>query len=373
MACIFARGLLIITIVFNLFLAGCESDQPVRIGFLGSITGPFADIGISCRDAVMLAVEQCNAQGGIRGRKVVLMIRDDKRSGDSAKKAVQELIRAGAETIIGPMNNEVALAIIPYLNSARMTIVSPTVTTARLAGQDDYFFRVCMKNTEYALPSAQYALGRMGMRRIAVACDDSNISFSRPWLDNFETTFAAGGGEILGPVVFKSIENPSFSEIARRLLEMSADGIIIIAGPMESAMLCQKIRQSDPSAKIGITNWGATGRFIELGGRATEGVFAPTAVLPDSPNEEYQLFHRTYVQKFRRKPTFASVLSYDAVRVVLGALNSRKKGEDLKETILSIGEFNGLQAKIGFDAYGDVKSSAAFIKVVRNHKFIAAE
>lgn len=360
-------------ILFALCLHGCGSEEPVRIGFLGSITGPFADIGISSRDAVLLAVDQCNAQGGIRGRKVVLMVRDDKRDVDSAKKAVQELILAGAQALIGPMNNEVTLAVIPYLDSARMPAVSPTVTTARLSGLDDYFFRVCMTNAEYAPPSARYALDSMGMRRIAVACDDSNISFSRPWLDNFRTTLIAGGGEILATIAFKSIENPSFSEVARRLLEMGADGILIIAGPMESAMLCQKIRQSDPSVKIGITNWGATGRFIELGGRATEGVFAPSAVLPDSPNKEYQLFRKIYSEKYRREPNFGSVLSYDAARVVLTALNSRKRGQGIKETILSTGEFNGLQSKIRFDAYGDVRSSATFIKIVRNQKFIAAE
>lgn len=370
---IFTQRVLIITIAFTIFLAGCGPQEPVRIGFLGDITGPFADLGISARDAVLLAVDQCNEQGGIQGRKVVLMVRDDQRNDDAAKKAVQELIQTGVKAIIGPIGNNSALAAVPYLNRARVPAVSPTVTTPRLSAKDDYFLRICMTNAEYAPPSARYALNSMGMRRIAAVCDHSNIYYSKPWLDRFETIFTAGGGQILEPVVFKSTENPSFSEIARRLLGMGADGIIIIAGPMESAMLCQKTRQSDPSAKIGITGWGATGRFIELGGRAVEGVFAPTAVLLDSPDKEYQMFKKTYSERFRRELDFASVLSYDAARVVLAALNRQKRGQGLKETILSMGEFNGLQAKIRFDPYGDVKPFASFIKVVRNQKFIAAE
>ena len=56
----------------------------------------------------------------------------------------------------------------------------------------------------------------------------------------------------------------------------SPDGILIIANPMDSALLCQQIRKANPSIKITLSNWSATGRFTELGGRAVEGVTMPT-------------------------------------------------------------------------------------------------
>lgn len=364
---------LIVTIVFGIFFFTCNSEQFIRIGYLGSISGRMADIGISGRDAVQLAVQQCNDKGGIHGRRVKLIIKDDGQDPAVAIDAVQALIDAGVAAIVGPMSSAMALAIVPYLNEAQVVAVGGTVTTQDLSGLDDHFLRVCLTTVEQATRSAQYQIRSGDMRHIAVVYDGGNRSFSENWLENFRSPFVAGGGSILTAVEFKTKDPRSFSEIVHGLLAVNPDGILIIANPMDSALLCQQIRKANPSVKITLSNWGATARLIELGGKAVEGVTVPIVFDWDSPSPAYQTFRKIYIERYNREPEFPGFYGYNAAQVVLTALQAQAPGRPLKETILSMGEFDGLQGKISFDAYGDVKPSAASIRIIRNQKFVVLE
>ena len=55
-------------------LAACGSPEPLQIGFLGGVSGRVADLGISGRNAVMLAVDLRNAAGGVNGHKIELQV-----------------------------------------------------------------------------------------------------------------------------------------------------------------------------------------------------------------------------------------------------------------------------------------------------------
>lgn len=117
---------------------------------MAGTSGRAADLGISGRDAAQLLVEACNRTGGIAGRQVQLIIKDDQQNPDVARRAVEELIDAGAAALIGPMTSDMARAVTPLLNDARLVAVSPTATTQLLSGLDDYFFRVSATTRENA-------------------------------------------------------------------------------------------------------------------------------------------------------------------------------------------------------------------------------
>ena len=58
---------------------GCSKKDPIKVGFVGGLTGRMANLGTSGRDGALLAVELKNNSGGIKGRQVKLVIRDDKQ------------------------------------------------------------------------------------------------------------------------------------------------------------------------------------------------------------------------------------------------------------------------------------------------------
>lgn len=94
-------------------LLGCEPPEPIRIGFVGGTSGRVADLGIAGRDAVLLAVELRNQSGGVAGRKVKLLIKDDQQSPEVARRAVRDLIEQGVVAIVGPMTSAMAIAWCP--------------------------------------------------------------------------------------------------------------------------------------------------------------------------------------------------------------------------------------------------------------------
>ena len=101
-------------------LQGCKPRDPIRIGFVAGTSGRVADLGISGRDAAQLAIEQCNRDGGIGGHPVQLIVKDDQQNPDRARQVVKELIDEGAVAMIGPMTSDMAVAVTPLLNEARL-------------------------------------------------------------------------------------------------------------------------------------------------------------------------------------------------------------------------------------------------------------
>ena len=355
-------------------LLGCESiEEPIRIGFVAGTSGRVADLGLSGRDAVQLIVEQINSSGGITGRKIELHIKDDKQQPEVARQAVNELINEGVVAIIGPMTSDMAVAVTPLLNEARMLNVSPTVTTQQLSGLDDYFFRVSSTTREYATRSARYQIKSDNMRRIAAAYDLNNRSFTENWLENFTKSFTADGGQIITATGFKTDDNKTLLETARELLAPKPDGVLIIANSMDSALLCQQIRKIAPDMRITLADWGATERLLELGGKAVEGVTVVQTFDRESPAPRYQAFREAYIKRYDREPGFPGVYAYDATEVILTALRAQKRGKTLKETILALRKFEGLQGEFSFDDYGDVMRSNASISVVRDRKFVVVD
>ncbi len=356
-----------------LSLLGCGRPEPVRIGFVGGTSGRVADLGIAGRDSVQLAIERCNQDGGINGRPVQLITRDDEQNPEKAVLVVKELIGQGVVAIIGPMTSSMGIVLAPVVNEAGVLLMSPTVTTEELSGKDDQFFRVSSTTREYATRSARYQLRSTAMRRMAAAYDLGNRSFTENWLNNFKRVFLEGGGQMIREVAFESGGDTNYLQIAKELLAAEPEGVLIVANSMDSAILCQQIRKVDAEIPITLADWGATERLIELGGRAVEGVTVVQTFDRNSSEPAYQSFRELYMQRFHREPGFPGVYSFDAVSVVLEALRKQQGGQSLKEVLLAQRDFKGLQNPFSFDAYGDVQRPQASISVVRNGDFAVLE
>lgn len=365
--------LVFLSIVFGLLGSGCVSDATIKIGFIGGTSGRVADLGISGRDAVQMLAEQYNKNGGIDGRRIELIFKDDQQNPLIAKKSVQELIDNEVVAIIGPMTSEMAMAIIPVLDKSKIPAVSPTASSQDLSGRDDYFFRVSSTTLNHATKSAAYHIKTRDMHRIGSVYDKTNRSFSENWLKIFRDFFTSHGGEIAVTIGFDSQQKRSFTEIVNELLTYKPDGILIVANSMDSALICQQVRKVDSGIPITLADWGATERLLELGGKAVEGVTAVQTFNRNSPEQKYQEFRKAFLDRFKREPGFPGVYAYDALQMVLTALKKQKKNESLKETILSVRQFDGLQSKFSFDDFGDVARSNVSISVVRNQKFIVLE
>lgn len=354
-------------------LPSCDSKEPIKIGFVAGVSGRVADLGLSGLDAVQLALKETNENGGVNGRPVQLVIKDDQQNPDIATKVINELIQENVVAIVGPMTSDMGTIAAPILNKAKILNVSPTVTTQALSNKDDYFFRVSATTLEYASRSAHYQINREEMTRIAAIYDLGNKSFSVNWLENFRVPFVKNGGTIVTQVGYEASDKISFFGVAEKALVPGIDGILIIANSMDSAILCQQIRKIDKNIKITLADWGATERLLELGGEAVENVTVVQTFDRDNQNPAYQVFRKKFLTNYKREPGFPGVYAYDAIQVILKALENHKKTESLKETVLRIKHFSGLQGPFSFNKTGDVIRNNASISVIKNQQFVVVE
>lgn len=354
-------------------MSGCDSEKPVKIGFVAGMSGRVADLGIAGLDAVQMLIEKENGEAGINGQRIQLVIKDDRHDPDVARQAAKELIDEGVVAIIGPMTSQMGMAITPILNKHRILCVSPTVSTQKLSGINDYFFRVVPSVRTNTLVSADYQIKSGNMTRTAVIYDVGNQSYTESWLENFKELFVKGGGEIVSAISYNTKENNLFEDMAKKVLSLDINGILIIANSMDSALLCQQIRKIDKAVYITLADWGATEQLLEFGGKAVEGVTVVQTFDREDPSPTYRAFRKAYLEQLGREPGFPGVHGYDAAHVVITALKRQKKGEDLKKSLLSIRRFEGLQGPIIFDDYGDMTRSNSSMSIVKNRKFILLE
>ena len=361
-------------IIFISLLAGaCGPNEPIRLGFIGGLTGRGADLGIAARDGVQIAVDQYNQAGGVNGREVVLLVMDDKHDVHTAQQTAQRLIDQEVSAIIGPMTSAMAMALLPVINQAKMVCVSPTVTTEDLSGKDDYFLRISGITKIFAAKNANYQLKAKTMRRVAAVYDLGNRSFSENWINNFGATLARGGGELVIKKGFTSGEVTSFIQFAKDLLVAKPDGVVIAANAVDASLLCQQIRKLDAALPITLSDWAAQERLIEMGGKAVEGVTVIQTFDRDNKSPRYQKFRSIYTKRFGREPGSSGVYGYDAAKLVLDALARKTDGKSLKQVILSEPGFEGLQGEHTMDQFGDAKNAKCSISIVKDGRFVVVE
>jgi branched-chain amino acid transport system substrate-binding protein len=364
----FGRGWRLVAPAALALLAACAPPEPLRIGFLGGISGRVADLGLGGRNAATLAVEMRNKAGGIGGRQVELVVEDDQQDVDVARNAFARLAERKVEAIVGPMTSAMAQAVVPLANEAKLLLVSPTVTTTVLSGIDDHFLRVILSTTPYAQKSAGHHLHHQGSRRVAVAYDLRNKAYSESWLADYRQAYENVGGKILVAVGFQSSDEAHFDELAVRLLESSPDAVLLIANSVDAALLAQQLRARQPNLRLNASEWAATERLIELGGKSVEGMTMAQFIDRGSRQPAYLAFRQAYVDRFGHEPGFAGLTAFDATNVVLDGLAARREGQTLKQAILERREFSGAQSSLRFDAAGDA-SRETYLTVIRDGAF----
>jgi branched-chain amino acid transport system substrate-binding protein len=345
-------------------IAGCRKADPIKLGFVGGLTGRYSDLGTAGRNGALLAVEEANEKGGINGRAIELITRDDKQEPAAAVQADRELIAAGVTAIIGHMTSSMTMAALPIINEQRVLMVSPTSSTDRLTGIDDYFFRVVSTNKQETICLAGHAFQAQGLKKIAALFDLANSGYTESFFNNFKEEFEKLGGTIIFSKGFTLDMDVSFSTLTAEILSTEAEGVLIVAGALDTAMICQQLRKKNFTGKFIPCLWAMTPELISNGGSAVEGlVFFSKQFDQNSTAPDYLLFRDNYRSRFGNEPNFASVHAYDAVRVILEALSIDSNPDNLKRTIIAKRTFTGLQGDFEIDRYGDTQSQFILLTI----------
>lgn len=347
----------VIFLIYHLFFSS------VKLGFSAGLSGLKSELGISGRNGAQLAVEEINRNGGIRGRKLELLVMDDKNDARIACAVDQSLAKQGVNIIIGHMVSSVATDTVKNANENKVLLISPTIAMEELTYIDDNFIRVIASNKVQGYSLAKAVLRETPVRSIAIVYDENNASFAKIINESFEMQMRDSGGSVVANASFKN--RSDFKSIISVLRESNADGVLLIASAIDAGMFCQQSRKQNLKLPVFSPMWTMTNDFIQAGGADVEGAYLISQVDLESEAAVYVEFKKAYQDRYGESPSFASILSYDAVMVATAAI--QEAGTDstaqVKDAILRIGEFSGLQGPINMDEFGDVKNSYYLYRV----------
>jgi branched-chain amino acid transport system substrate-binding protein len=330
-------------------LAGCQrSAQPVRVGFLGGLSGTVAELGVNGRNGVLLAVETLNAEGRERYE---LLVEDDQQDGDKARAALRALADRQVAFVVGPMTSAVAVAVLPEAQALALPLISPTATTDELSGKPDMFFRVATDASGGARQLAE-RLFRRGVRSVAELMDERNSAYSLSFGGALAARMRELGGEVTAELRYGA-PNTDFDALARKLLERRPQAVLVVAGVGDSALLAQHVRRLDPAVQLAVTPWAANQRLLQLGGRAVEGCIALQALDLDGAAPAYRAFRKRYADRFGEDPATPAVQAYEAAMLGAQALRRAGSPSELAATLAKPARWSGLYSDIDLDANGD--------------------
>ena len=355
--------LLLGSFALALALGACAPPEPIRIGLLAGLSDRGSDFGESVRNGVILAIEQQNEAGGINGRKIELIVRDDGQDKTQASQAAQELIALRPDIIIGPVTSSMATVVVPMMDHAGQLMISPTVASTNFYGKDDNLFRVNCTTREAAIQHAGVLYER-GARRAGLAFDASNLPFSGTWLEAFSSEFKRLGGSISGTAGFQSAGTTRFSDVIAHLLESRPDALVLIASTLDTSRLAQQARRQAPGLPLSSSEWAASAEaLVEMGGSAVEGMLMTHAYDRNDESPAYQNFRSAFKKRFKREFGSFSLLAYDTANIVFAAMKRRDGGESMKAALLKYGPYQGVQQEIRFDANGDATRKVYFTEI----------
>lgn len=357
-----------VAVVSMLALAGCEDPAPIKIGFVGGLSGRSADVSQASRNAVQMAIDEANADGGIHGRMLEFVVKDNEGNPETAGQNVRDLAAEGVAAIVGPNLSSTAGGMLPAINETGVVTVSPTASSMVLAGLDDPMFRMNSTTGQNASAYAKHHYDNGG-RRVTAAFDLRNRSFSESWLQEFTTAFAALGGEVIGSAPFDAEAASGYAAIVPTLLAGDPDAILLVSNGVDTAQIAQQVRKVGSDLPLIAAEWAATEQLIELGGKSVEGLVILQTYDRDNTDPNYVRFRDAYQDRFKSMPGYSSIAGYDAAQVLIAALRNQKDGQSLKQTLLTQGPVQGLQQELVFDATGDSTRKQVFVQI-RNGKFV---
>lgn len=351
----------------SLALGGCSTRGELALGFLAPLSGRRTDLGENGRNGALVALETFNAQGGVDGRPLRLVVEDDGMNGERALAGFQRLLDQGIVALVGAYSKPVSDAVGPLAIKAGVPVISPNLALLVDDEHDDVVFRLNRTAQQNAKAYARH-LAQAGQRRVVLLAEQSSRAFAQAWTGFFRQALQEQGSELVQVVSYTAGAGTSFDALVQTAGAQPCDGAMLLGPTVDVARLCQQLRRRRPGLPLTAIDRAGNGALLQLGGRAVEDLVLLQAFDPNGQNPAFLAFAKRFQERFGEPAGQGAVLAYDAVAVLHQALQHQARGVGLLETMSTTGPYRGLQQPIAFDPQGGAQREAWFVKV-QNGRF----
>jgi len=356
-------------LVTLLLFFGCDSKrEDVSVGFIGTLSGKYSDLGQATLQGVMLAVEEFDVDNRIK-----LVVKDDFGVAKEGLRIVDELAESKIKHVIGPSLSSVATAVVDSIKDKDITMVSPSASTSSLAGKDDGFMRTMPHNSHrQAKVISRYLINKLKLDETVLLYDAKNASYSNGIVKTFAEAYMQNGGKIIDIRPFNSDSTDGFGKIISQDKGKMPKLYYVVGSAIDSSLIIWQIKKAGFPSKILIRSWAASNEFYRLGGEAVEGVYLFDYYI-DKSLPGYIAFRNKYQSRYKKEPAWMSVHGYECARMVIQAIYDEPKN-DFRKGLFEAAADNVILKGFRFDKFGDASLPLHFFNVVGGetvHKEIA--
>ncbi|MFA6964974.1 ABC transporter substrate-binding protein [Bosea sp. (in: a-proteobacteria)] len=331
------------------FAAPALAQNEIKIGYNAdqSASG-VAELGIAGLYGFQAAIEDINAKGGVLGRKLVGVVRDDVASPPKSIQNMNELIdNEKVAAVVGPTNSGNALAWLHIPQQKKVPVISHVATatdiTARYMKEpQNYIFRVSMVDREQLALLAAYAIKATKTKNIAIIADTTG--YGQAATKDLLEILALHG---VKPVAIEKF-GPKDTDMTSQLAKVKAAGAdMVISGSLgdATAQVLKSMEKMDYYPGL-LSTWGSINTpLINIAGPklAEKTIFAASTT--EDANERAVALHKRLIAKHPNMPAFVSAAQgYDAVTLIAAAIAQANStdGEKVQQALENLGKVQGI-------------------------------
>ena len=309
--------------------ASTQAAEPIKIGIVDTYSGPASTYTNDVRDGFKLALDKINAKGGVLGRQITFVTRDDKFKVDLGLSAAKELImREKVDILMGTINSAVALAVSDLAKKEKIPLLVTYSKSDKITGAKGHKYVFSMnENTEMAGKAAAVGLAKKPYVNYWIAGDD------------YEYGHAIADGvwnhlkklkpdvKLLGQSWWK-VGEPDFTPYITSILAAKPDAVIIATGGAGCIPFLKAAKATGFNERVPFFMHTATelSTLRPLGLDAPEGVLGTSNYyfyFPDTP--EQKAFVEEFKKAYNRYPSFGSLVGMFTAQYIVKALEKAGK------------------------------------------------
>jgi branched-chain amino acid transport system substrate-binding protein len=323
----FRFKLLALTSALALSAAALAAD-PIKIGVDGPYTGGSSSMGVSMRDGVRLATEEINKSGGVLGRQIQLIERDDEAKNERGVQIAQEFVnKEKVVAAVGYINTGVALASQRFFQDAKIPVLNNVATGSVITHQfdkdsDNYVFRNAAHDSIQAPMIVEEAIVRRGYKKVAILADSTN--YGQLGREDLERALKNKG---ITPVAVEKFNIKDVDMTAQLLKskEAGAEAVLTYGIGPELAQIANGMTKLGWKVPI-VGSWTlAMANFIDNAGPGGDGARMPQTFIQEPTTPKRKAFIDAFVGKFKPKNNrmdspVSAAQGYDSIYLLAAAI-----------------------------------------------------
>ncbi len=346
-----------ILLILIVLLTACSSKEPIKIGYANTMSGINASFGIDGMYGVEMAIEKFNSEGGINGRPIELIIKDDKANPLIAVNVDNELKAEGVVAIIGHGFSKVAEATTKNATENNILLISPTISTSSLTGLDDNFIRVIPDTSSQGDVICEM-LDNLVNERVTIITEQLNLAYTQDVSLSLKTCLDSNN-ILYDEISFISGIVSEYEKVSSMIIELDNDHVVLIASSSDVVNIEVILHSYNGEYEIFLSTWGTTNEIFRIGDTHEDEIHGVGYYDILGENLKYIELRDAYKSRYGKSISFSALFAYEAAMALFTAMSEAESftTADIKESLLNR-TFDGIMNTFTIDGFGDTTRMA---------------